>query len=127
MTLTRLLIGIAVAWFLVLSIRNGRADEWDTTDKALFAGFVALQAIDAAQTRYTSRHPDQYVERGVLMGDQPSDARILAVKSSLVGLVYWGVRDMDADSRQLLLVVMDVLSVSVVGHNYFVGVKWGFR
>ena len=102
------------------------AAEWDTTDKALFSGFVALQVVDTLQTNEIRKHQDKFRETNSLYGNPPSMGRVVAVKSLFVGGTYWLVKDADPTIRKWTLGALDVLYVGVVAHNYQVGVRIGF-
>ena len=102
------------------------AADWDTTDKVLFGTFVGLQIIDGAQTSYASHHPDEFKEANPLLGSHPSDAKIVLVKSAVVGGVYWLVRDADPAQRKIALGILDLLYVTVTAHNASIGVKVGW-
>jgi hypothetical protein len=102
------------------------AEPWDTADKILFGSFLALQAADAAQTHYASRHPDRFREVNPLLGSQPSDGKILAVKSLMIGATYYILKDADSHTRKTVLTVLDALYIGVVAHNASIGVRIGF-
>lgn len=120
-------------WMIVLVLfvivkEAQAADPWDTTDKVLFGGFVALQVVDTAQTYKIHRDykDGQYEEGNPLFGKDPDMARVVVFKSALVGGVYWLTRDMDSTSRKIVLGIADAVQFSVVAHNYRLGLKWGF-
>lgn len=130
MTRTKIIDALIVATCLAiitaiwLKPECAHAAEWDTTDKALFAGLVTLQAVDALQTNEIKKHPDQFHETNRLYGDPPNMVTVVAAKTLLVGGVYYMVKD--SPNRKLYLGVLDALSLSVVLHNYNVGVRISF-
>lgn len=102
------------------------AEPWDTTDKILFGSFLALQVADAAQTHYASQHPDRFREVNPLLGSQPSDGKIVLVKSLMIGATYYILKDTDSHTRKVALTVLDALYIGVVAHNASIGVRIGF-
>jgi hypothetical protein len=123
------LLVIACCTVVLVSIatcRNARASDFDTTDKILFGSFVGLQLVDAAQTSYVSKHPEQFKESNPLYGSHPSDAKIIAIKSLLVGGVYYLVKDMPSPDRKFVLGAVDLFYITVTAHNASIGVKIGF-
>lgn len=100
------------------------AAEWDTTDKALFAGLVTLQVVDTLQTNEIKKHQDQFRETNPLYGNPPNMAQVVAVKTLITGAVYYVAKD--SPNRKLILGVADALMLSVVLNNYSVGVRINF-
>lgn len=121
---------LAAAAFLLqwslLFIDDVRAAEWDTTDKVLYGSFVGLQVIDGLQTHYATHHPDQFREANPLLGSYPSDGKIIAVKSLLVGGTYYVLKDADSQTRKTVLTVLDCIYIGVTAHNAAIGVRMGF-
>jgi hypothetical protein len=111
---------------MILTACPARAAEWDTTDKVLFGSLVVLEVIDTAQTWQIHRHPDKYVETNPLFGKNPNMGVVVGVKSLLVSGAYYVTRDMPSGDRKLLLGLLDAIQLTVVAHNYSVGVKLGF-
>lgn len=79
-------------WALLLLLLSGTAKaEWTTTDSALLAGALTLQAIDWGQTRAAMRHGG-YTEKNPILGPQPSIGRLDKVCTlamvGTVGLAY---------------------------------------
>lgn len=101
-----------------------KAAEWDTTDKALFAGLVTLQVVDALQTNEIRKHQDQFRETNPLYGNPPNMAQVVAVKTLVTGAVYYVAKD--SPNRKLILGIADALMLSVVVNNYSVGVRINF-
>lgn len=117
---------VTVAQWSLLFLDDVKAAEWDATDKVLFGSFVALQVADAAQTRYASHHPERFREANPLLGSQPSDGKIIAIKSLLVGGSYYLLRDADSQTRKSALVILDGLYIGIVAHNAAIGVRMRF-
>lgn len=126
MTITRFLAGLTLASAAAMWIHDARAAEWDTTERIMFGTFVGLQVIDAAQTHYAVHHPDQFRESNPILGDHPSDAKVIAFKAVAVGAVYWLVKDADPLTRKLALGFLDGFYIEIVNHNRSIGVKIGF-
>lgn len=125
-TVRRVLVTAALIAGAVLLSNRCHAAEWDTTDKVLFGSFVALQAVDVAQTNYVRHHQDRFREVNSLYGNPPDMGRVIAFKALIVGGTYWLVRDADSSTRKLALGVATALSLSIVGHNASLGVGFSF-
>lgn len=48
------------------------AENWSRSDTEWQAASIALGVADWLQTRYISKHPDEYRELNVILGDHPS-------------------------------------------------------
>ena len=117
---------VGIVFILMIQARICHSAEWDAMDKVLFEGFVVLQVVDTLQTNEIRKHSDQFRETNPFYGNPPSIARVVAVKSLLVGGTYWLVKDIDSMVRKWTLGTLDMVYVSVVAHNYQVGVRIGF-
>lgn len=117
-------VGIILA--ALIAPHKAEAADWDTTDKVLFGSFVALQVADAAQTHYAVQHPERFREMNPLLGSEPSDGKIIAIKSLMVGGTYYLLRDTDSQTRKSALVILDGLYIGVVAHNASIGVRMRF-
>ena len=101
-----------------------KAAEWSKTDDALFAGYVALSAYDAAQTDQGIRS-GKYHETNPILGKHPTTARLVVTKVAFGGLVYW-LADSYPDNRRAILLAADAIELVVVGHNASLNMKVRF-
>lgn len=97
---------------------------WNPTDKALFAGYVALTAFDAAQTDQCL-HAGTCVETNPLFGDNPSTARLITTKLAVTGALLWAA-DALPQYRRALLIGADVFQCAIVAHNLSIGMSVKF-
>lgn len=99
---------------------------WDATDKTLFAGFVALNIVDALQTvDMIKNRPDLY-ESNTMLGKHPSEGDVWLFKGVIVGGTYWLLKQADnisPDTRKIILGVADLIVFSAVEHNHSLGLK----
>ena len=115
----------AVALFCAfVDATSVKAADWSKTDNALFAGYVALSAYDAAQTDQGIRS-GRYHETNPLLGKHPTTARLVVTKVAFGGLVY-GLADSYPANRHAILLAADVLELVVVGHNASIGLRVKF-
>ena len=90
----------------------------------------SLLALDWAQTRYISTHPDTYQELNPLLGSHPSIGRVNTHFAGAM-LADWAIGDwlrdeFGDDSRKTWLIAVSVVEGSVVAHNYRIGVRFNF-
>lgn len=113
-------------WFCMGIAQYARAADLDTTDKVLFGSFVALQLVDVAQTNEAHKHPEKWEEQNPLYGSDPKMATVVAVKSAITTGVYFLSVNMNSQDRKLMLGLVNLLQLSIVAHNYSIGVRIGF-
>lgn len=126
MTAKRFILGLTIGSLVALAIHEARAAEWDTTDKILFGSFVGLQVIDTAQTWKIHSHRDEYRETNSIYGSDPNMGLVIGLKTAVTGGIYYITRDMPSGERKFLLTLVDAIQLSVVAHNYSIGLKYGF-
>lgn len=102
------------------------ATEWSSVEKLGFSSFVVLEVVDVGQTIRMKRHSEQYKEKNPLYGDDPSIGKVVLVKTLTTSLVYWAVDESSPVSRKVILGLADAIQLSVVAHNYQVGLRFGF-
>jgi hypothetical protein len=61
---------------LLLATMPAMADDWTIADKQREAVYLALHAIDWAQTRTIARNPDRWYEVNPILGEHPSVGRV---------------------------------------------------
>ena len=113
---------------LVLLISNAAHadfDTWSPTDKGLFVANTVVTVIDWGQTRYISKHPEQYREMNPWLGPHPSTQNVdLFFVASLVGTYY--LADRFPTARGPILLGLTIGRGMVVKNNIDLGVKMGF-
>jgi hypothetical protein len=108
---------------MILWVAQAQADEWATTDKVLLGTYITLSAVDAAQTHWALRHG--YHEENPLLGNDPSDARIIGTKV-VSGLLIGSLAEVCEPCRRTVLIIANVVEISVVAHNVKIGVRIGW-
>src|SRR3990167_900711 len=102
------------------------ADPWDTTDKALGAAALTVWAVDWGQTRYIAKHPREFHEYNILLGEHPSVTR---VNNYFIGVGIAGYLLADylpSGSRKTFLSVFSAFEIGITAHNLHIGVKVAF-
>lgn len=113
----------AILFFLFLCNGFAHAEDWTTTQKALYGTYIGLNVIDASQTIHASR--DGYTELNPIYGSHPSTERVLLTKVFLVGAVGVLADHVPSTPRTLVLGFLNVLQVGVIEHNRSIGLKIG--
>lgn len=122
---TAMLVGAILASLLFTHDAKAADPEWTTTNKVMFASFVAVNVADVLQSQQVDPGSG-YRETNPLYGRYPSDARLIAVKSLTVGGVYWLIKDKDPAHRNLMLGIGTMLIGAAVANNYSVGLSIKF-
>lgn len=92
---------------------------WTRTAKAMLGVNIACNTADYAQTEWAMEHG--YTEVNPLLGDSPSDGRILATKVATQALIY---RLADGtDNRTLTLALALAPCIAAVAHNWSEGAR----
>ena len=123
-------LSVLICAALYLAPTSARGDEWvspnkwSTPDKALLGTFVALQAIDVAQTKRVLKRGGY--EMNPLFGKHPSDGQLLLGKAVGTSAIYW-LSDNYPEYRTGLLIGAVAVQTIVVRRNY-IGAQagWGF-
>lgn len=120
---------LLAAILLVISF-NACSDDWKTEDTYRQAAFLALDAMDWAQTRNIARNPSQYKENGIIartmIGEHPSVWQVDAYIISSALLQYAIARALPTEYRAAFqyMTIGDAAN-SVVG-NFRIGLKINF-
>jgi hypothetical protein len=102
------------------------AADWSSADTARQAAFLALGALDWAQTRAIARHPDQYREVNTILGEHPTVAQVnryFALYLTGHTALAW---TLPAQYRIGLQYVSIGIEFNQVNHNAHIGVRVGF-
>jgi hypothetical protein len=92
---------------------------WTRSAKAMLGLNVACNTLDYAQTDWAMEHG--YTEGNPVLGESPSDGRILATKVATQALIY---RLADGtENRTLTLALALAPCLAVVAHNYSEGAR----
>jgi hypothetical protein len=111
------MLGLALG--LTVGLTGCASAPWTATDKALLGFTVACHAVDYAQTEWGVENG--YTEMNPLMGDAPSDGRILGTKLAMQALIV-GAADY-SENRAVSLGLALVPCVAAVAHNYSLGAR----
>jgi len=115
---------------LVLSVAllagSAQADEWMTADTQREAVYLALHAMDWAQTRNIARNPYKWHEQNSILGEHPSVDRVDAY-FAIIALAHVAVSDMlPTEYRTAWQHVSIGFEAGVVGHNLSLGIGMEF-
>jgi hypothetical protein len=74
-----IVLWLLIIWACLYAGSCAHAGDWSTETKIEEALYQSLHVIDASQTVYIARHPDQYYEKesGWLIGAHPSESRAI--------------------------------------------------
>mgnify|MGYP001559039085 CR=1 FL=1 len=112
-------------------------EPWDKTDVALGAVAATLLVVDWGQTRYIAKHPcanagggttcpDPYREVGWakhFIGERPTSGQVDAYFATSMILGALTAHYLPSTYRKWLLGSVAVVELSVVNHNYRIGIK----
>lgn len=90
-------------------------------DKAMLGFNVACHAVDYRQTEWAMENG--YTEINPVMGESPSDDRLLGTKLATQALIYGAAHTSRAENRALMLGVALLPCVAGVVHNYNEGAR----
>ena len=117
--MTRLL---AAALFMIWAAVSGCSTlQWARQDQALFAVNLGCHAWDYAQTSWAMDRGG-FTEANPLLGESPSDERLLVFKSAVAGASWW-MADQAGDKRTTSLITLTATCLAVVAHNYSEGAR----
>ena len=102
------------------------AEEWSKKDYFFESVFLSLHAIDYFQTIKLSKNQNKYKEMNIFLGDSPSQEKInlffLGTSLLHIGIVHI----MPQKYRIYFQTSSIVITAAIVGHNYGIGLKFGF-
>lgn len=110
---------------LCLFVGLSHADEWDSTDKKLFATSELLLLADWSQTRQVAKNPQHYSETNILLGEHPSVGKVDVYFTSVLIGNYFLTDYLESNRKSYLYGIIGVQLI-VVGHNKQLGLKIGF-
>ena len=91
------------------------AYKYDKADKILLTTAIVAQVADAVTTSQALDRGG--VEANPLYGDDPSDARIIATKAAVVGVLIWAGSKMKPKPRKWVFGLATVLGGDAAIHN----------
>ena len=118
--------------FLGCSTLKGQNEPWSAESISLATTLTGLSMIDAKQTfmmdEYRSYHdriePISYAhEVNPLMGESPTNDRIVVVKLLSGALTFYGLSKMKEKNRKKILMYLNILYLLVVLHNNSLGLN----
>lgn len=120
----RLLLGVVMA--TAMGPGFCLASDWTSEDAVLESTFMALLAVDVAQTlEGIERHDEGYHETNLILGSHPSREEVIAYAlASAAG--HWIITDWLTTSRGLWLRGTVALEAVVIYHNWQIGLNLGF-
>lgn len=99
------------------------AQDFDTTDKALYAAAQGATIIDWAQTRSFIKQPDKFAEGNPLLGRNPSQGRVDAFMAGRLGLQHLLFTSVPEAYRKPVMIGFAVTSWAAVVSNHSIGVQ----
>lgn len=109
---------------LTLLCSAAQADDWSRTDKALFATYATLSAVDALQYKYILDHPEQFREANSIL-EGSSFGEVVLVKTAVAGAMFL-LLDARPQDRRAGLWLLVLLQGAIVAHNHRIGVRVEF-
>ena len=110
----------------------GQTEKWSGESVTLYTTLAGLSMIDAKQTFMMDEYrsyfdeiePISYAhEVNPLMGDSPTNDRIVAVKLLSGALTFYGLNKMKEKNRRKALMYLNVFYMLVVIHNNSLGLN----
>jgi hypothetical protein len=117
---------VALSLGVLLLSAPAFAGERSKTDYTLAGAFAVLHWADWRQTSDAISQPDRYEEANPLLGKNPSQAeldRFMIVGALIVGGIAILLDDVN---RTNFLIGMVIVKSIAVGHNYSIGLRFGF-
>lgn len=125
--LKRICIGIIIfasIWIAIFSL-TGCAG-WSKTDLALEGSFLALHAIDWAQTNKIASNPNKWHEHNPILGKHPSHGEVNALMGATLVLQPLIAHLLPHPYRRAWIIGTTVVKAGYVANNLAIGVGWGF-
>ena len=95
---------------------------WHPREQRAFAFSVACRTVDMVQTDWAMERG--YREINPLMGERPSDGKLMAFTAGMVGATWWLAESFDnSDDRVIAILLATAPCVYAVVHNYNEGVR----
>ena len=111
---------VIILIFVVPSICS--AEQWDTADKYLLAGLIAVQTLDWLQTNYIFKH-DEYYETNPIITKKAIVPLYFITLTLLKSLVAY---KMDSKKRKIWLSFCILHSTTFVIDNMVLGIGFSF-
>ena len=114
-----------IVTFFILSIASPvyAADEWSRADLERESAYMVLHTIDWRQTRYGTKHPEQFAENNPILGKYPSLKRVDTYFAATALLHVGAVHLMPEKWRPAFQYFWIVVEAGYVANNYRIGVK----
>jgi hypothetical protein len=94
---------------------------WHPPEQRAFAFAATCHAVDLVQTDWALEHG--YREMNPLLGDHPSDNRLIAHKAAVM-VATWGIAEQfSGEDRWKAILVTTIPCIIAVGHNYSEGAR----
>lgn len=115
------LIVVIMLVFILPSICS--AKQWDTTDKYLLAGLIAVQSLDCLQTNYIFEHKEEFHETNRLITKKSFVLLYFAAFTLIESLIA---HKLDSKYRKVWLAGCILNSSSFVINNMILGIGFSF-
>ena len=118
--------------FISIGKLEGQTEKWSGESVTLYTTLAGLSMIDAKQTFMMDEYrsyfdeiePISYAhEVNPLMGDSPTNDRIVAVKLLSGALTFYGLNKMKEKNRRKALMYLNVFYMLIVIHNNSLGLS----
>jgi hypothetical protein len=111
--------------FVLISPKPCLAEDWDKTDKQLFATFGTLMAVDMFQTRYIYEH-DEYYETNPIIDNYFPDEKVYAYFALTTLGTYLIADYLKPKHRKSFLRFMSGMQIVVTSRNASLGINFSF-
>ena len=103
-------------------------EDWDRTEKTLFGTYALLHAIDYGQTSYILDHEEWYEFNDIIeyMDEELGQTGVVLYFASSFAVSYFIADYLDHKYRKMFLIFANTVKISLVGHNYRIGVRIKF-
>ncbi len=103
-----------------------QSNEWTSADTLRETVYFAVDAMDWAQTRNVSRHPDQFGESNPILGFHPSEHKVDLFFISAAFVHYEIAKWLPAEPRAMFQYATIIFEVDTVRNNLKVGAQIKF-
>lgn len=110
---------------VLISPKPCLAEDWDKTDKALFATFGTLMAVDMFQTRYIFEH-DEFYETNPIIDNYFPDEKAYGYFALTTLGTYLIADHLKPKHRKSFLRFMCGMQIVVTSRNASLGIKFDF-
>lgn len=99
------------------------SDKWTRSDTKYQLMVTTLTICDWMQTRYISKNPNDFHEKNIFLGEQPTTGKVDRYFISKILANYIFAKILDTKTRRIWQVGMIGYYIDVVKGNYEIGIK----